>query len=145
MEKTINAIIENLKSNTELFNNMIEELDSWNGYLGDDRYYDMETLPDLVDTSDVMRLMNMVYYGHDADDWHTDGNGNKQYGAFNPNRDCFKYNGYGNLVSTSYPDYSDHLDRWFVETYAEELDEMEAYKDEDDLVRLFTQLKEVSE
>ena len=37
-EEKINAIIEYFENNEETFNDCIEELDSYNGYLGDDRY-----------------------------------------------------------------------------------------------------------
>ena len=36
-----------LEDNDELFNNICEELDSWNGFLGDDRLYPMCDLDDL--------------------------------------------------------------------------------------------------
>lgn len=113
------------EENEEDFIQVIEELDSYEGYLGDDRYYNMEDLyefycPALADNRQQAQeafdnLMNRIYYGHDADNWHTDSHGEKEYGAFNPNRDYFTYNGYGNLVSTDYKDYSSYLSKSFVE------------------------------
>ena len=44
---TIEKILEYFKNNEEIFNNCIEELDSYNGYLNDDRYYEMEMLNDI--------------------------------------------------------------------------------------------------
>ena len=35
-------IIEYFKNNEEIFNECIEELDNYNGYLGDNRYYFMD-------------------------------------------------------------------------------------------------------
>lgn len=141
MEKTIEKIIEILEAEEGLFNEMIEELDAWNGYLGDDRYHEMNALKEFYHGADPIELLYRAYYGYDADVWNTDGNGNKQHGAFNPNRDYFKYNGYGNLISTDYPDYTAHLDRWFVESYAENISEMEAYKQDEDLEALLEELE----
>jgi hypothetical protein len=45
---------------------------------------------------------------------YTDKDGNYTE-SFNPNRDYFRYNGYGNLVSTDYKDYSDRLDDYFLD------------------------------
>ena len=117
------------EENEDDFISVIEDLDSYNGYLGDDRYYCMDELADFYlpgFVSDNLRhvhevretfdnLLNRIYYGHDADNWHTDSHGEKEYGAFNPNRDYFTYNGYGNLVSTDYKDYSSYLSKSFVE------------------------------
>ena len=106
------------EDNEEEFIRIIEELDSWNGYLGDDRYYSMDELYDFysVNNREVFdNLLNRIYYGHDADNWHTDSHGEKEYGEFCPNREYFTYNGYGNLVSTDYKDYSSYLTKSFVE------------------------------
>lgn len=125
---TFTEMLEQVQSyfedNTEEFNETIESLDSWNGYLGDDRYYSMDELydfycPGLSSGKEAREnfdnLMNRIFYGHDADNWHTDSYGEKEYGAFNPNREYFTYNGYGNLVSTDYKDYSSYLSKSFVE------------------------------
>ena len=106
------------EDNEEIFIQVIEELDSWNGYLGDDRYFEMDELYDFysVNNREVFdNLLNRIYYGHDADNWHTDSHGEKEYGEFCPNRNYFTYNGYGNLVSTDYKDYSSYLTKSFVE------------------------------
>lgn len=107
-EQIIEEIKEKLADDEELFNELCEELDSWNGYLGDDRYYPMDELYELnqpISQNDFDNLMNRIYYGHDEDSCTYDNNGNKNYDAFNPNRDWFKYDGYGNLVSTDYKEY----------------------------------------
>ena len=105
--------------NEDLFNAAIEELDSYNGYLGDDRYYEMYMLKDFYHGADPVELLQRAYFGYDADTWHTDAHGSKIYGAFNPNRDYFRYNGYGNLISCGYKDYSAHLDEWFIDSLIE--------------------------
>ena len=107
VEKLYNHFAEN----EDDFIDSIEELDSYNGYLGDDRYYSMDELYELTQVNsqdDFDNLMNRIYYGHDDDC----GDGS----AFCPNRNYFYYNGYGNLVSSDYKDYSDHLDNYFIES-----------------------------
>lgn len=42
--EVIDDIIKAFKDDEELFNACIEELDRYNGYLGDNRYYDMDEL-----------------------------------------------------------------------------------------------------
>ena len=115
----VNAIIEWFEDNEEVFNDCIEELDSYNGYLGDDRYYSMDELNELYSGTDPIELLNRAYFGHDAETWHTDSHGEKEYGPFNPNREYFTFNGYGNLVSANYKDYSAFLDKYAVESMAD--------------------------
>lgn len=101
------------QNNEEDFNYDIEELDSWNGYLGDERAELMEYLDEFFQGTAPSEILMRVFYGHDDDSWH-DKNGEKIYGEFNPNRNYFYLNGYGNLVSTDYKDYSSFLDDYFV-------------------------------
>ena len=102
------------KENEEDFNHDIEELDAWNGYLGDERIGEMDFLDELYQLKEATDILRSAYFGHDDDTWH-DENGEKVYGKFNPNRDYFYLNGYGNLVSTDYKDYSSFLDEYFVQ------------------------------
>lgn len=103
----------------QLFNAAIEELDSYNGYLGDNRYYSMDELNDFYSGVEPLELLQRVYFGRDDDTWTTDSSGNKTYGEFNPNREYFTYNGYGNLVSSDYKDYSCFLDDYFINSLIE--------------------------
>ena len=106
------------KSDEELFNSTIEELDNYNGYLGDDRYYSMDELPEILGDIDIIKLLNMAYFGDD-ENYHIDEYGRKHYESFNPNREYFYFNGYGNLCSANYKDYSAHLDDYFVDAIIE--------------------------
>ena len=112
-------IIAYFKNNEDIFNDCMEELDGYNGYLNDNRYYLMEELDDFYRDSDPLEILYRAYYGRDDDTWTTDNTGNKTYGEFNPNRDYFYYNGYGNLVSSDYKDYSYLLDDYFIESLLE--------------------------
>jgi hypothetical protein len=115
-------LMELFESNEELFNQTIEELDSYNGYLGDNRYYEMDMLSEFYHGTDPIELLNRAYFGYDSETWHTDSSDNKIYGAFNPNREYFSYNGYGNLVSSDYKDYSTHLDDYFIDAVIDNQD-----------------------
>ena len=138
-------IIQYFKENEDIFNNCMEELDGYNGYLGDDRYYYMEDLNEFYHGQDPIEILTRAFYGHDDDTWETDRNGNKVYGEFNPNRDYFYYNGYGNLVSSDYKDYSDKLDKWAVESMSENRDYIDSIGADPDLAALFDELEEAVE
>jgi hypothetical protein len=119
METIKKQLRELLEQDEQLFNTAIEELDSYNGYLGDNRYYSMDELNEFYSGTEPLELLQRVYFGRDNDTWSTDSNGNKTYGEFNPNREYFTYNGYGNLVSSDYKDYSYLLDDYFIDSLTE--------------------------
>jgi len=139
------AIIEYFSNNEEVFNDCMEQLDSYNGYLGDDRYYSMDELNDLYCGTDLQEVLCRAFYGYDEDTWTTDSSGNREYGAFNPNRDYFRFNGYENLVSADYKDYSGRLDRYAVESMSENRDEIGGINDNDELSALFDALEDEDE
>lgn len=141
-ENTINKIISYFEDNNDIFTACIEELDSYDGCLNDDRYYNMEDLPELFGNDDPMNLLYRAFYGHDADTWHTDAHGQKEYGQFNPNRDFFTLNGYGNFVSTDWKDYTAHLDRYAVEAMQENRAYIDSIGSDDELAALFDELEE---
>ena len=113
------ALLELFKNDSELFNDTIEELDNYNGYLGDDRYYDMDVLPEILNGIDAIDLLNRAYFGRDDENWRTDAHGDKIYNSFNPNRVFFYFNGYGNLCSANFRDYSARLDDYFIDEIIE--------------------------
>lgn len=110
-ENLTTALLEYFEENEEVFNTVIEELDNWNSYLGDNRFYPMEMLPEFMDGRDVFDLLNQAYFGNDLDGGKDE---HGHYPSFNPNRDYFRFDGYGNLESTDYVDYSDRLDEYFI-------------------------------
>ena len=138
-------IIKYFKENEDVFNDCMEDLDSYNGYLGDDRYYNMDELNDLYNGEEPQEILFRAFYGFDADTWTTDSRGDKQYGAFNPNRNYFYFNGYGNLVSSDYKDYSDKLDQYAVEAMSEDRNYINSIEDDDILAGLFDELEEIEE
>lgn len=144
-EEIIADIIDFFDNNEDVFNDCMEELDSYNGYLGDDRYYSMDEIDEIYRDTDPSELLARAFYGYDAETYTTDASGNKTYGAFNPNRDYFTYNGYGNLISADYKDYSAHLDKWAVEAMSENRAYIDTIEDNEELSALFDELEAVEE
>ena len=141
----ITDIVQYFKENEDVFNDCMEDLDSYNGYLGDDRYYDMDELNDIYSGQEPQEILFRAFYGFDADTWMTDSSGNKEYGAFNPNRNYFYFNGYGNLVSSDYKDYSDKLDGYAIEAMSENRNYIDSIENDDILSDLFDELEEAEE
>jgi hypothetical protein len=122
MKTLAEALFEYYQQNKEDFNHDIEELDSLNGWLGDDKIIPMDELDKIYQGKDATEILRCAYFGHDDDNWHEE-NGERVYGEFNPNRDYVYFvfnNGYGNLVSTDYRDYSKFLDDNFVQAIIDE-------------------------
>jgi hypothetical protein len=140
--KTIEKIIAYFEQNKDTFNAAIEELDSYSGYLGDDRCWEMEMLNDIYSSTEPEEILRRAFYGHDEDTWTTDNSGNREYGQFNPNRDYFRFNGYGNLVSTDYKDYSDQLGMYVIAEMLEHRQYIDAIEEEEELKVLFDMLEE---
>ena len=142
-EAVIADIIQYFKENEDVFHDCMEELDSYNGYLGDDRYYSMAELNDLYSGQEPQEILFRAFYGFDADSWHISNSGEKIYGAFNPNRDYFYFNGYGNLVSSDYKDYSSNLDAYAIEEMSENRNYIDSIENDDTLAGLFDELEGV--
>lgn len=138
-------IIEYFENNEDLFNDCVEELDSYNGYLNDDRYYSMDELDDLHNGIEPSEILRRAFFGYDEETYTTDGSGNKTYGAFNPNREYFRYNGYGNLVSTDYKDYTGQLDKYAVESMSENRCYIDSIDNDEELTALFDELEAAAE
>ena len=141
-ERVIEKIVEYFKENEDIFNDCIEELDSYNGYLGDDRYYSMDEFDDLYSGVEPSEVLIRAFYGHDEETFTTDAHGDRTYGAFNPNREYFTFNGYGNLVSADYKDYSAYLDEFAVEDMANNRQWIDTIGSDIELSELFDLLEE---
>lgn len=138
-------IIEYFEKNGDIFTDCIEELDSYNGYLGDNRYYSMDELDEFYNGVEPSEILRRAYYGRDDDTWTTDSNGDRTYGEFNPNREYFYYNGYGNLVSSDYKDYSSLLDHYAIEAMSENRCYIDSIDSSEELTALFDELEEAAE
>ena len=138
-------IIAYFEENNDIFADCIEELDSYNGYLGDDRYYSMDELDEFYNGVEPSEILRRAFYGYDSETYATDSSGNREYGAFNPNRDYFTYNGYGNLVSADYKNYSDKLDYYAVEKMSENRHYIDSIDNDEELTALFDELEAATE
>lgn len=139
-EDIIKAIEEYFKENEDVFNDCIESLDSYNGYLGDDRYYSMDELDELYSGESATEILQRAFYGYDEDT-----STEESYTKFNPNCDYFRFNGYGNLVSTNYKDYSAQLDHWTIESMAENRSYIDPIDEDETLSRLFDEYEEMED
>ena len=137
-EEIKNAIIKYFEENEETFNDCMEELDSYNGYLGDDRYYSMYEFDEFMQGLTPSEVLQRTFYGGDEDTKNADG----IRGEFNPNREYFFYNGYGNLCSTDYKDYTGHLDHYAIEAMQENRSYIDTIDNTTELSELFDELDE---
>lgn len=138
-------IIAYFENNEDVFNDCMEELDGYNSYLCDNRYYSMDELDEFYRDFDPLEILRRAYYGRDDDTYTTDSSGNKTYSEFNPNRDYFYYNGYGNLVSSDYKDYSHLLDNYAIKAMSENRDYIDTIDESEELTTLFDELEAAEE
>ena len=75
---------------------LLQRMASYDGVFEDSVYYDMGEFDEFMSNHSPMEIAQMIYFGD----------------AFNPNDDWFRFNAYGNLVSTTWYD---------VEAVAEDL------------------------
>ena len=106
----VEKLLEYYKENMDDFANDIEQLDDWTGCLYDDKFYPMEELNEFFSNEKPDEIIRRAFYGYD--ETYTK---DEQREPFNPNRDYFYFNGYGNLVSINQRDYTDYLDRDFIQ------------------------------
>ena len=141
----IDSILDYFNQHESVFNDAIEELDNYNGYLGDDRIYCMDELDDYFACQHATDILFRAFYGYDAETWHTDAHGVKEYGPFNPNRDYFYFNAYGNLVSMDHKDYSARLDKYAIMELLEYREQINSINDNAVLSSLFDAIEEAEE
>ena len=132
-------IIHFFNVNEELFNQCIEELDAYNGYLGDDRYYPMYELEDFYVGVELSEILNRAFFGYDEDTYTMNSDGSMEHGQFNPNREFFRYNGYGNLVSAEHKDYYPNLNKHTVEAMADNIEYIDTINETPELLELFSE------
>ena len=105
-EKLENQIMDVLKGldDSEMVSVWNEYCDNCNMY--DDRIYDMCELDEIFSGEDVTFILNRAFFGHDQ--WNEDS-------SFNPNRDWFTFNGYGNLISMDCIGYNEYSGKFMCD------------------------------
>lgn len=76
----------------EQLREMVQEVNSWDGSLGEFEYYEMEQINDLLHGAEPLEILRMAHYGE-----------------FDWNDDYFTVNDYGNLDSCSENDFHSDL------------------------------------
>lgn len=134
-EQITNKIIEYFNNNEDILNECMEELDNYNCYLGDNRYYEMKMLNEFYSGQEPIEILYRAFYGRDDD----------TCGEFNPNREYFYFDGYGNLVSSNYKDYTGYLDNYFIESLSENRTYIDSIENDEELTKMFDELEEENE
>lgn len=122
-----NDILNYFKENENEFVEVLLDLDGYNGYLGDDRWYDMNELDELTCGMSHWEVARAIHFG-----------------TFNPMDEFFKFDAYGNLVSTDYPeeDYASYyLDEYFVDAVIENANYLDLPVEVDDLLNELEELE----
>ena len=113
-----NTIKEYLLNNMEVTKEVVHYLNSWNSCLDYLEVCNMEDLDECLEGYEPSEIINMIFYGD---------------GTFNPNRDYFRFDAYGNLESLDEYDleveYKLYLDE-IVEALLENMDNIDIYDDE---------------
>lgn len=125
------------QENPSVLADCIEELDSYNGCLGDDRWISMEEFNLMLNHDEPLEIATRAFYGYDAD--------NGIGSSFNPNRDYFRFNGYGNFISSNYREYYDFLDDYVIQEMLENRNQIPSMDADDELAQLFDELEEEEE
>lgn len=106
----VDELMNYYRENMEDFANDIEELDDWTGCLYDEQIYPMDELNELFHGTEPDEILRRAFYGYDEPV-----NKHEERLPFNPNRNYFYFNGYGNLVSIDEKDYSAYLEESFIQ------------------------------
>ena len=104
----LDKLLSYYERNGEDFADDIEELDSWNECLCDDKIFSMDELDEVLQDVEPSEILRSALFGHDESQ-------GKIKSTFNLDRDYFRFNGLGDLVSTDKRDYSDYLNDYFIQ------------------------------
>ena len=96
------------KRNTEDFADDIEELDGWNDCLYKDKVFSMDELDEVLQDIKPSEILRSALFGHDEAR-------ERIRSTFNLDRDYFRFNSLGDLVSTDKRDYSGYLNDYFIQ------------------------------
>ena len=104
------------KAHNDSFSRVCEELDSWDGFLGDDRIYSMDELDDLLcdkKPSEVLQMVDTPNFDYSDDYFYYD-----IYGIRSTNeKDYFNYVDYSDVFEKLIDDYGQIFTRKYGHTY----------------------------
>lgn len=113
MEKNVmEKLLAYYEENPDDFNEDLEEVEAYNGYLNGSRIIPMDELDEYFYSP--LEALNKAYYGYDEDSDNNSENGKRE--PFCLNRNYFHFDECGTLFSTDYKDYSDWLDKETIAT-----------------------------
>ena len=141
----IKQVLKYFIEHEDAFNECVEQLDRYNGWLSDDVIYDMDELDELFYGKEPSEVLRRAFYGYDDEYCYVDEYGQEKKGEFNPNRDYFYFSAYGNLISTDHKVYGNYLDENTVIEMATHRHEIDYIDEDPELSELFDQLKEMEE
>jgi len=120
-----NALIEELKNNDDLFVDMINELDSWNGFADGFRAYPMYELDDLFCDCKVSDFLEKIT---DSFNLHDEYMIDTIYGLDSTNDivDHYRCNVWETDLLDGLMDRVDDLDFWNHEDFKEQIEELNA-------------------
>lgn len=110
-EEIIDDIYDYIKSDGDLASVLAEQLGCVNG---DELWRDMDEFDSVLDGYSPSEIVSMTFHGGDIS-WE-----GEIRGEFNPNAEYFKFNDYGNLVSSDWANYSSYFTKEAVEDLANE-------------------------
>ena len=90
-----------LEKNESVLNEIVSCLNSNDGSFENDVWYDMDMLDDYLSGMSAWEVLRLGFYGSDED---------RENSSFNPMRNYFRFDAYGNLESCDYIDYSYLID-----------------------------------
>ena len=111
-------MIDYWKAHNDSFSRVCEELDSWDGFLGDDRIYSMDELDDILGDkkpSEVLQMVDTPNFDYSDDYFYYD-----IYGIRSTNeKDYFNYVDYSDVFEKLINDYNQVFSRKYGYKYHE--------------------------
>ena len=104
----LDKLLSYYKRSSEDFADDIEELDGWNDCLYKDKIFSMDELDEVLQDIEPSEILRSALFGHDESQ-------GKIKSTFNLDRDYFRFNSLGDLVSTDKRNYSDYLNDYFIQ------------------------------
>lgn len=106
-EDPVADAVDMLEEDSDMLRDILEDLDDWCGYLGDDRWLPMEAFNECLCDRPPLEIASLVIGGD-----------------FNPNHDFFRFDVWGDIVTTNDADYLGFEDASLVRKILRERDHL---------------------